>query len=425
MLDRTQEPAFGKVENIGLQEPTVRHLSNGLPVFCLDAGTQQTLKIELVFGAGTSTPNKLLVGSAAANLMKEGTSKKSAAEIAEAVDFYGAYLQAEVTHDECSLSLYSLNKHLKKTLPILAEVQDQPAYPQREFETYVLNHQQEMLVNQEKVGYLSAKAFSAVLFGSDHPYGRSAEVDDYTKMTGNDLVDFHNSYVKNKVKYILVAGKLAPDTIELLEKHFGDRQREELIQSSISIGEVNQDTVHVTKEDAVQNAIKVGRVLFNRTHPDFIGMQILATVLGGYFGSRLMSNIREDKGYTYGINAGLVSLKESGYLTIATQVGSDVCQPALNEIYSEIERLRKELIPNAELELVRNYMLGSVLKSLDGPFNLASKWRTYLKYDLGADSHQELVHRIKTITPERLRELAQKYLQRADLKQVTAGQAVS
>jgi zinc protease len=425
MLDRTQMPEFGKVESIDLIEPKVHHLSNGLPVFYINAGEQDVLKLELVFDTGTSTANKLLVGSSTVNLMKEGTNKRSAAEIAETVDFYGSYLQAEVGHDQSSVSLFTLNKHLKNTLPTLAEVYSEAAFPEREFETYVLQHQQEMLVNQQKVGYLGAKAFSAALYGSAHPYGRSAEVEDYGKLKRQDLVNHHGQEILSRIKYILVAGKTNEQTLPALEQYFGSDKRLPIPEHSIVANGESEKTVHVQKDDAVQNAIRVGRILFNRNHPDFIGMQILCTVLGGYFGSRLMSNIREDKGYTYGIGAGIVSLQHSGYLTISTQVGADVCQAALNEIYFEIERLRKDLIPVSELELVRNYMLGSILKSIDGPFHLSSKWKMYLEYGLGIDAHHDLIHRIKTITPERLKELANQYLLQDDLTQVTAGQPFS
>lgn len=421
MLDRTKEPAFGKIDTIDLLEPSVQHLSNGMPVFSIDTGTQDILKVELVFGAGTTTSDKILVGSTTAKLLKEGTQKRTAADIAEAVDFYGAYLESEVTHEESSLALFTLNKHLRNTLPILAEVYSEPTFPEREFETFVLKSQQEMLVNEEKVGYLCSKGFSAALYGAEHLYGRSADTKDYGNLSRHDLIDFHSSYIKDRIKYIIVAGRTGKDTFKLLESFFGNNNRLSIAESEIAISETSERTIHIDKEGAVQNAIRIGRVLFNRTHPDFIGMQILATVLGGYFGSRLMSNIREDKGYTYGIGAGLVSMKGSGYLSISTEVGADVCQPALNEIYREIERLRKELIPSAELELVKNYMLGSILKSIDGPFHIADKWKMYLKYGFGVDAHHELIHRIKTITPERLRELARKYLQREDLIQVTAG----
>ncbi|MFM1874958.1 MAG: hypothetical protein RL266_695, partial [Bacteroidota bacterium] len=308
MIDRIKEPPFGKIETIDLMEPAVHHLSNGLPVFSVNAGTQDVLKVELVFGAGTSTPDKLLVGSSAINLMKEGTDQRSAAEIAEAVDFYGSYLQTEIANEESSLSLYTLNKHLKNTLPTLAEVYAEAAYPAREFETYTRKNQQEMMVNEQKVGYLCSKAFTATLFGATHPYGRSASVDDYDALNQEDLIEFHRSQIKDRILYILVSGRMSEDTISRLDDFFGNRPRLPLPERPLNFDDVAAAETHVLKQDAVQNSIKVGRVLFNRTHPDFVGMQILSTVLGGYFGSRLMDNIREDKGYTYGISAGMVSL---------------------------------------------------------------------------------------------------------------------
>lgn len=421
MLNRTAQPAFGKIDSIDLIEPSVKHLSNGVPVFSINAGTQDILHVEMVFGAGTTTSEKLLVGSSAVGLMQEGTSKQSASEIANSVDFYGAYLQHDVSHEESSLSLYTLNKHLKNTLPTLAEVYAEPVFPEREFETYLLKGRQDMLVSMEKVSYLCSKGFSAALFGADHPYGRSAIPEDYSRLLRNDLVDFHSRFIQNRPKYIMLAGKVRNDSFELLDDYFGQATRENESDPYISISASNGQRIHIEKVGAVQNAIRIGRVLFSRRHSDYIGMQILATVLGGYFGSRLMSNIREDKGYTYGVGAGLVSMQDSGYLSISTEVGAEVCEAAVDEIYFEIERLRKELIPNNELELVKNYMLGSILKTIDGPFNIATKWKTYLKHGMGLDAHHELIHRVKTITPERLRQLAQKYLRSEDLVQVTAG----
>ena len=127
----------------------------------------------------------------------------------------------------------------------------------------------------------------------------------------------------------------------------------------------------VERPDAVQSSLRVGRLLFTRTHPDFVGMQVVATVLGGYFGSRLMQNLRGEHGYTYGVGAAMVNFEREGYLGIAAQVGAEVTAPALREIYNEIERLRREPMPEEELSLVKNIMTGEVMRILDGPFGIA------------------------------------------------------
>jgi len=420
-LDRSIAPDFGKIDSIELMEPKVLHLDNGLPVFTINTGEQEVLKVELVFATGASASDKKLVAAATAELLTEGTQKHTAEEIANALDFYGAYFNSHVSHDESSLELFTLNKHLKDTICTMAEVYSQPTFPEHELETFILKGQQDMMVNEQKVSYLAAKAFSGTLFGNEHPYGRTATQSDYAALTQQDLREFHASAFAGQIQHIIVAGKLTDDTIAVLNSAFGQEKRLSNALDPIVIHASQERIVHVQKDDAVQNAIRIGRLLFDRTHPDFVGMQILCTVLGGYFGSRLMANIREDKGYTYGIGAGLVSLKHIGYLSISTEVGTQICKPALDEIYLEIGKLRKELIPTDELELVRNYMLGTILKSVDGPFSLASKWKTYLKHGLGTDDHYQLLHQIRTITPERLRDLANKYLQQEDLIQVTSG----
>jgi len=145
-----------------------------------------------------------------------------------------------------------------------------------------------------------------------------------------------------------------------------------------------------------------GKILFPRNHPDYVGMAILSTILGGYFGSRLMANIREDKGYTYGIGSGLVSMRHSGYLYIASDVGANVREQAVEEIYKEIDRLCNDLVSTEELNLVRNYMTGAFLRNIDGPFAIAERFISTFDYDLDfKEYYLRYLDIIKTITSEK------------------------
>jgi predicted Zn-dependent peptidase len=272
---------------------------------------------------------------------------------------------------------------------------------------------------------MARKKFNQLLFGNEHPYGYFVELRDYDKVEREAVKNFHReNYVSGNCA-IIVSGKIGTETLDLLDKHFGGQDWAGPAEKK----NVNNYQFHATtlrenlvlKEDALQSAIRIGRVMFNKTHPDYLPMLVLSTVLGGYFGSRLMSNIREDKGYTYGIGCAMVSLKESGYFFIGTEVGVDVTQKALDEIYYELKRLREEPVGEDELMLVRNYLLGSFLGSVDGPFALADRFKGIMVYNLGYDYYDRYISTIRGIRPERLLELAQQYYKQDDLIELVAG----
>lgn len=421
MLDRTNAPAFGKLELFALQEAETHLLDNGIPVHVIEAGTQDVLQVQVIYPAGRAMGNRKLIAAATAALMEEGTELRSGAAIAEAVDFYGAQLQSETDSEETAFSLYTLSRYLDKTLPILAEVCTRPSFPVHELEIYIRNQRQSAEVNEQKVSHLANRRFKGLIYGEEHPLGRNASPQDFNTLTRDDLKAHFRDRLEGNLARIMVAGRPAPDTIAQLNRHFGALDWNLRTFDVRPDDGVSQMRAHVSRDNAVQNAIRVGRPLFNRNHPDFVGMQFLSTVLGGYFGSRLMANIREDKGYTYGIGASLTSFLHAGHLTISTEVGADVCDAALQEIFAEMERLRKEAVGLKELDTVRNYLLGLMLKGLDGPFALSSKWRTYLRFGVGAEAHDDTLRQIDGMTPERLLELADRYLRAEDMSVVTAG----
>ena len=421
MLDRTIAPSFGKVENSVMLQPEIHHLDNGLPVYVMDAGRQELLKVELVFPAGDASSDKKLVAAATSALMEEGTSTRTGAALAEAVDYFGAHLQSDIDADESAITLFTLNKYLQETLPVLAEIYHQPSFPEEELEVYARNNRQNAEISEQKVSHLASREMKELLYGANHPLGRGTLPADYLGLSRTDIANHFQSKMQGNIQHIMVAGKLTLSTIPLLNDYFGNSKLNHSLQSIGNEQPNSASKTHIEKSDAVQNAIRVGRVLFNRNHADYAGMQFLTTILGGYFGSRLMANIREDKGYTYGIGAGLVSMRHTGHLTISTEVGKDVSSAALAEIFFEIEKLRNELVPQKELDTVRNYLLGVMLKGLDGPFALASKWRSYLKYGVGSEAHTDTIRQINEMTSARLIELAQCYLQEKDFKVVTAG----
>ena len=426
VIDREKAPEYQQVDKVEIQQPQRFDLNNGVPVHVLGAGSQEVVRIEFIFDAGSWFQKQPLLATATCSMLNEGTRSYSALELAERIDYYGAFLELKTDQDVAILGLYTLNKHLEQVLPLFAEIVCSPTFPQEEFETYIANAQHRFLVNQKQVGILARTEFMERIFGQNHPYGRKITAGHFDQLERAQIVEFFNSRYTNSERRIVVAGNVPESLLPLLEGHFGanvgsDAQRKSTYITPDAQTEFNPEATVVAKDDAVQSAIRIGRPLFNKTHKDFHSLQVLNTVLGGYFGSRLMSNIREDKGYTYGIGSGLASQHNGGYFFISTEVGADVTQPALDEIYAELGRLGRELIPTDELQRVKNYMLGSFLRSIDGPFALADRAKGILPYGLGYDHYTTFVETVRSVTAERLMALANQYLDPAGMVEVVAG----
>jgi predicted Zn-dependent peptidase len=222
---------------------------------------------------------------------------------------------------------------------------------------------------------------------------------------------------------IIISGLVQEGSVKILNEHFGKTQGFSQVKNGMQVpfDSSAEKRMLVYKEDAVQSAIRIGKPFFNRTHEDYPGMAVTNTILGGYFGSRLMSNIREDKGYTYGIGSAIVSMKQNGYFFISTEVGADVTKPAMEEIYKELELMKTEEVDSEELEMARNYMLGTFLKGMDGPFQLAERFKSVYLYDLDYGYYERYVAKLRTIKADEVQELAKKYFNSESMFELVVG----
>lgn len=422
MLNRTLAPESKQISEINFIKPLAQHLDNGIPVFTVNAGQQELVRIEFVFRNVNWDESKPLQALTVSHLINNGTPDLSARDIAEKVDFYGAFLQTEYGADQCSVKLYSLNKHLATVLPILYSILNESVFPEKELAIFVQNQKQSLSVSLQKNDFLARKQFANALFG-DTPYGSNISASNYDGIKQQDLLDYFKSAYKPENCTIFVAGKFEDEEYKILNAIVGRDWANKGVSANnhFSFKSAIGSEILIDKPDALQSAIRMGMLTINRTHDDFAGFQVLNCVLGGYFGSRLMSNIREEKGYTYGIGSGVVSLQDTGYFFIATEVGADVCQSALNEIDKEIELLKTDTIPEEELELVRSYMLGSLLGSLENAFSHADKFKNLYFSGLDYSYFDRYIQTVKTINSDDLKKLAHKYLIASDFTKVVAG----
>jgi zinc protease len=302
---------------------------------------------------------------------------------------------------------------------VVAELITDSVFPADELDIYKKNMQQRLSVSLKKSDFVSGRLIDAYLFGEAHPYGRYSSFDDYAHLEQGEIQDFFNKHYLNGHCVILAAGKLPKDLIKQLETHFGSlnlqKPRPLSEEKQFPIKPALQKNYKVTNDpQSVQCSIRIARNFPNRKHPDFQKFQVLNCVFGGFFGSRLMTNIREDKGFTYGIHSYLMNLIQESALMVSTEAGKEVGEATITEVYKEMKLLTEELIDEEELHIVRDHLIGAILGDLDGPFQVASRWKNIILNELDENYFYRGVNIIKTITPEELLQLANTYLQPQD-----------
>lgn len=421
-INRKQTPEFREFEQINLIEPELKQLENGISFYTLNAGEQELVRIEFILPHVNWNTQKPLQATATLSLFNEGTRKFTAAELAENLDYYGAFLQTDFSFDDVTVALYTLNKHAAQVLPLLKNMLTEAVFPQNELTTYIRNQKQKLLVSMEKNEFLVRKRFNKLLFG-DNLYGHETSIEDFDTLNQQQLLEYYSAAYQPKLATIIASGKITPEIKQLIDLHFSSWENTGDIghKNHFHFDEHPAHFEKIEKADALQSAIRLGKRMVNRVHADFPGLQVLNTVLGGYFGSRLMANIREDKGYTYGIGSAIVSLQQSGYFFVASEVGADVCADAIKEIKHEISTLREHLIPQEELVRVRNYMLGSFLGSLENAFSHADKFKNIHFAGLDYSYYTRYIETVKHISAKELLHLAQRYFHPENLVTVVAG----
>lgn len=415
MLNRKISPEIkDAVEfNLQLKQSEQYTLDNGIPVYSISAGAQDVTMIELVFYAGNWYEDQNIVASTANFLLKNGTSKRSAFEINDHFEYYGAYLNRNCYNETSNITLHCLNKHLKKVLPVVEELITDSIFPEEELAIYKQNQIQRLKVSLQKCDFVANRFIDEYLFSFEHPYGRYTSIPDFEAITRGQVVKFYNDYYVNGKCLIFVAGNLPADIFEQLNNAFGHLplNKKPLPQKSFLVRPATEKKHRIINdENGVQGAIRIARPFPNRHHPDFMKAQVLNNLFGGFFGSRLMSNIREDKGYTYGIHSYFQNHVADSAWMVSTEAGRDVCEATISEVYKEMQILRDEPVDNEELLLVRNYMIGSILGDLDGPFQIINRWKNYVLNGLDESYFYNSINTIKSITAEEVQELAQKYL---------------
>lgn len=420
-LNRKKPPVIHEPVEFDIRLPKYEKavLSNGVEVIQVNMGTEDTLQLNWVFYAGNW--QETLKGQAAATnfLLKNGTSNRTAFAINEHFEYYGAYLNRTCYTETAEITLHCLSRHVKQLLPSLAELLTDASFPEEELFIYKQNSKQRLKVGLEKSDFVASRLIDSYLFGEEHPYGKYNLPEDYDPITREQLISFYEKYYCKGRCIIFAAGKLPADLIPLLEASFGHmplRPHTAHDEMLLHVPQPHAEKKHrvTINPEGIQAAIRLVRPFPNRHHPDFQKAMLLNSLFGGFFGSRLMANIREDKGYTYGIYSYILNhVHDSGWM-VSTEAGRDVSEDTIKEVYLEMARLREEPVDAEELQMTRNYMIGSILGDLDGPFQVIARWRSLILNGLTDEFFYRGIDTIKNTSALELQELANRYLQPDD-----------
>lgn len=423
-----QQPEIREIEKIEIALPVRSMMSNGVKLNVINAGEQEVVRMDILFKAGKWRQRQNLQALFANRMLREGSKEYTSAQIAEKLDYYGAWLELSTTMEYAYITLHSLNKYFPQTLAVVESIIKEPTFPEKELTTVVDTNRQQFLVNSGKVDYIAQKSLMESVFGVNHPCGKYAGLDDYSKIDTEILKDFYTRYYHSANCSIYLSGKVTSEIIRLVEDSFGTtpfgNPSHTISFETYPKEKTKLKRVFTEKENAMQSSIKLGAETMTRSHPDYMKMRVLLTLFGGYFGSRLMSNIREDKGYTYGISSGMAFYPQTGVFMVSTEAGNEYVEPIIKEVYHEMDRLQNELVPEQELMMVKNYMLGEMCRDYESPFSIAEAWMFIQTSHLKDDYYQRALEAIRSVNVNELRELACKHLSKEQLIEVVAGKKI-
>jgi len=423
--DRTTPPESKPFHHIPFPKYTSRHLSNGIEVHFLPFGEVGVLEFQAIFRAGKNFLPIAGLGSYTTRMMQEGSQRYSSLQLSQQLDTYGAWINVEQEEEATAFKLATTTPNAPFTLPLLKEILLHPRFPAEEFDQMKQRGLHSARINFEKTTTHARRNFAHQLFGASHPYGLHTGPEEIEKLDLNQVIQYHEDWLFPANMSLAVVGKFEEaEIMSLMEEEFG-----QLKLSRTPIEEVrefpytalNQGGRRHISLGGMQSTVRLGHLTVKRSHPDYYRLAVVSTILGGYFGSRLMSNIREEKGYTYGIYAGIAAMKHEGVLIVQGDVGNEYVEATIKEVKKEMKRLQEEEIGEEELSLVKNYLLGKSISERESPFQMGDWLRFSLVNGISFEELDRRFEVIRKLKREEVPELASRYFNPEDMLEVVAG----
>lgn len=422
VLDRSKAPDFQIPEDFTLNPPHQIRLSSGVNLYLTPTPGLAAIKLE-VLGKANRSLLKLeesLLPSFTLQMIQEGTTTMMGAEIANFFDFNASEVNPTLSFTHEGLSLLTTKKHLKKVLPIFLTLFTDATFPEEYLEKKKSQRKLGIKLEKEKTASQASQLFRSVLFGPNHPYGHETQEQYVDLITREKLIAYYQEMLWQGLE-VFISGDFDEIELAYLEEQLGQLSNR-FASSAADLPEIiTGQNISESREDAVQSSIRIGSFSINKSHPDFFGVSVFNTILGGYFGSRLIKNIREDKGHTYGISSSLAQIGNHNYWVIGADVQKAFSQEVIQEIHHEIDSLANFPIEADELEVVRNYMIGQMLSGFSSSFDLMDRFQGVHHAGLDFSFFTQKLAYLKTFTAEEIMQIGKKYFSQKPLIEVLVG----
>lgn len=420
-VDYSQQPTSYLLPTLNILPSEMSCLKNGIPILYLHNENQRIIRLDIRLKAGSFFQNKNGIATIVAKALFEGTTQHKRSEIFAIMDYQGAYMESSSGKDFASFSIYMPKQAIKEVLTVVSEVFTSAIFPEEELLLIKEQQKQSLTVNLEKTSVVAFRTFTQQIF-PQHPYGTLIYPDDYDTINRDDVLAFFHNFYQAAHCRIFVAGEINDEVKELLNNSLGNIPvRNTLDIKHYSLPEPKTEKIKIPKQDAMQASICIGKRLFTRQHADWEKLNLLNMVLGGYFGSRLMSEVREKKGLAYGIHSQMKSYQVSGAFYISADVNSNKTEEAIEAVYHILTDLQHTAIDKKELTLVKNYYYGVLLRYFDGIFPLLDRYIEVNDYDLPIDYWLDFLETIKNTEADELQALAQTYFQPESMTEIIVG----
>ena len=386
-------------------------LPNGLKVFVVENHKLPRVSFQIFVDVPSFMENQFAgTANITGQLLSGGTITKTKAEIDEAVDFMGASLNTS----QNGLFAASLKKHTDNLMAIAAEILLKPSFPQTEFDKIKRQTLSNLAQVKENPNSISGNVSSVLRYGKDHPYGEIETEESVNRITLEKTKEYYNKYFKPNASYLIIIGDItATEAKPLAEKYFSNWMRGPIEKFTFQTPQKPAQTQvdFVSKSGAVQSVINITYpVELKPGAEDNIKARVMDVLLGGFFGSRISLNIREDKGYTYDARSSLSPDREIGYFTASAAVRNEVTADAVREFLNELNRIRDGEISEKELDLVKNYLTGTFSITLENPQTIARFALNTARYDLPENYYPTYLEKLNAVTAEDIKAMAQKYI---------------